>query len=89
MKKWIGIIIGVIAVLAVTVIVLFNFTNIFQANEDEALNEYVSNFEEGSYEEIYENLSAEHREEYSAEDVTERYEKFYEDLGVEPPVTEE
>ncbi|WP_052255215.1 penicillin-binding transpeptidase domain-containing protein [Salinicoccus sp. YB14-2] len=83
MKKWIGIIIGVIAVLAVTVIVLFNFTNIFQANEDEALNEYVSNFEEGSYEEIYENLSAEHREEYSAEDVTERYEKFYEDLGVE------
>ncbi|WP_462422056.1 penicillin-binding transpeptidase domain-containing protein [Salinicoccus sp. Marseille-QA3877] len=83
MKKWIGIIIGVIAVLAVTVIVLFNFTNIFQANEDEALNEYVSNFEEGSYEEIYENLSAEHREEYSAEDVTERYEKLYEDLGVE------
>lgn len=83
MKKWIGIIIGVIAVLAVTVIVLLNFTNIFQANEDEALNEYVSNFEEGSYEEIYENLSAEHREEYSAEDVTERYEKFYEDLGVE------
>src|SRR5699024_12626430 len=36
-----------------------------------------------SYEEIYESLGEETKEHYDQEDVTERYHKLYEDLGVE------
>ena len=83
MKKWIGIIIGAAVVLAVAAVVLFNFTNVFQASEAASLDDYVSNFEAGNYEEIYENLGAETQDKYDTEDVTNRYIKFYEDLGVE------
>src|SRR5699024_3490329 len=83
MKKWIGIITGIIVLAGLTVVVLFNFTNIFQASEEESLDEYVSNYEAGSYEEIYESLGEETKEHYDQEDVTERYHKLYEDLGVE------
>lgn len=83
MKKWFGIIIGIVVLAGVIVVVLPNFTNIFQASEDESLNDYISNYEAGDYEKIYENLSTESKEEFSAEDVTSRYEKLYEDLGVE------
>lgn len=83
MKKWIGISISVLALLGITVFVLFNFTNVFQASEDESLNNYVSQYESGEYAEIYESLSEETQAEYNAEDVTERYENLYEDLGVE------
>src|SRR5699024_8166722 len=83
MKKWIGISISVLALLGITVFVLFNFTNVFQASEDESLNNYVSQYESGEYAEIYESLSEETQAEYNAEDVSERYQKLYEDLGVE------
>lgn len=83
MKKWIGIITGIVVLAGLTVVVLFNFTNVFQAGEDESLNNYVSQYESGEYAEIYESLSEETQAEYSAEDVTERYENLYEDLGVE------
>ena len=83
MKKWIGIIIGIVVLAGLTVVVLFNFTNVFQAGEEESLNEYVSNFEAGGYEDIYESLGEETHEQYDPEDVTERYQKLYEDLGVE------
>src|SRR5699024_11957400 len=75
MKKWIGIITGIIVLAGLTVVVLFNFTNIFQASEEESLDEYVSNYEAGSYEEIYESLGEETKEHYDQEDVTERYHK--------------
>ncbi|CAM4323332.1 penicillin-binding transpeptidase domain-containing protein [Lacicoccus alkaliphilus] len=83
MKKWIGVIIGVLAILGAAVFLMFNFTDIFQADEEEALAAYVSHYEDGNYEEIYETLSAGTRDRYAPEDVTERYEKLYGDLGVE------
>lgn len=83
MKKWIGIITGIILIAGLTVVVLFNFTNIFQASEEESLNDYTAQFESGDYEEIYESLNQDTQERYAAEDVTERYQKLYEDLGVE------
>lgn len=83
MKKWIGIIIGIVVFAGLAFVVLFNFTNIFQASEDESLNDYISNYEAGNYEEIYESLNEETQDQYDPEDVTERYQKLYEDLGVE------
>ncbi|MCD2137931.1 penicillin-binding transpeptidase domain-containing protein [Salinicoccus halitifaciens] len=83
MKKWIGIIIGGIVLLAAAAFLLINYTNIFQAGEEAALDDYVSQYEAGNYEEIYESLHIDRQERYGPEEVTERYEKLYEDLGVE------
>lgn len=83
MKKWIGIVIGVLAAGAVLLFVLFNFTDILQANEEEAMEDYVSQYEAGDYEAIYESLNEGTQDKYDPEDVAGRYEKLYEDLGVE------
>src|SRR5690625_3199718 len=83
MKKRIGIITGIIALLAAGAFLLLNYTDIFQADAEAALDDYVSHYENGDYEEIYESLHSDRQERYAPEDVIERYEKLYEDLGVE------
>lgn len=74
-----GIILSVTGIVVLG-IALFSFWYFTQSDETEAVSAFTTSLEAGDYAAVYENLSPEAQETYSAEDVTERFEKIYGDL---------
>lgn len=80
MNKKIWGIVGAVLVIAAVILISWYF---LKSDETEAVEQFVSTYNDENYEAIYEQLSESDREEYSSEEVVDRYNKIYDDLGVE------
>ncbi len=65
------------------ILLLTACSKVEQANPNEQFNEFVSYWENQKFKQMYDMFSKETKENISAEDSVERYEKIYEDLNIE------
>ncbi|MFG6121505.1 penicillin-binding transpeptidase domain-containing protein [Thalassobacillus sp. B23F22_16] len=73
----------VLLLLVLLTVALAACNNEEEPTAEERFMEYITLWEDGKFEEMYEMMSASSKEEFSKEEAVERFEKIYQDVGIE------